>query len=181
MLITRMSGGTRRRAPVEFMDAVELHFRKSGRHANLVWIAEPICQWQIRVTMRPNDPALKAWQAGDVDTEPVETVEITYFDEDAGLYIGYELDELGVSGLIAMLDRGNMHSGTGQVHSLQDAMTKQVEAQREHREKLRKYIHGEVEAAARSLTHIIKKEPYLTVGIDFNESPPAMGPTQEQR
>ena len=59
-------------------------------------------------------------------------------------------------------------------------MTKQVESQKEHRDKLQEYIRGEVEAAGRSIGHIIKNEPYLTVGIDFNESPPEVGPTQEQ-
>ena len=32
----------------------------------------------------PDDPVLAAWKAGELEEEPVETVEITYFDEEIG-------------------------------------------------------------------------------------------------
>ncbi len=171
----------RRRAPVAFQDAVELHFRKSGRHARIVWIPIPVKQWQVRVTMRPGDPALAAWQAGEAPEEPVETIEIVYFDDEARTYRGYELDEIGVSGLIEMLEKADSWSGRGRFGSIPQAMHYQVQSQKEHKDKLKKYLRGEVEAAARSIQHIIKKEPFLTVGIDFdNPSSPERGPTQER-
>jgi hypothetical protein len=56
-LISTVGGARqRRRAPLEFQEAVELHFRKSGRHASIVWIPEPVCQWQVRITLRADDP-----------------------------------------------------------------------------------------------------------------------------
>ena len=174
-------GGARqqRRAPLEFQDAVELHFRKTGRHATVVWIPEPVCQWQVRITLRPDDPALRAYQAGEVEEEPVETVEITYFNEDVGLYVGYELDELGVSGLVEMLEKGDMWSGQGRFGSIQEAMTYQVQTQRSQRERLKQAMRDEALAVGRDVQKRVLNEPVLPVGISFNESPPDKGPTQE--
>ena len=66
-LIHTVGGSGQRRAPYEFQDAVELHFRKSGRHAHIVWIPEPVCQWQIRISLMPGDPVLAAWKAGELE------------------------------------------------------------------------------------------------------------------
>ena len=168
-LVTRVRGDRGRRfAPVEFQDAVELHYRKSGRHATIIWIPEPVCQWQLRITMRPNDPARRAWQAGDMEEEPFEIFEITHYNEEVGLYQGYELEELGVSGLIEMLEKSDSWSGTGQFDSLEEAMAYQVQQQHDNKKQLERYIRAEVEAAGRSLAHIIREEPYLTVGIDLS-------------
>ena len=180
-LISTIGGARReRRAPLEFQDAVELHFRKSGRHAKIVWIPEPVCQWQVRITLRPDDPALRSFQAGEAEEEPIETVEITYFDEQTGLYVGHELDELGVSGLVEMLEKGDMWSGQGRFSSIQDAMTWQVETQRNMREKLKNAMRDEAMAVARDVQKRVLDEPVLPVGISFNESPPDKGPTQEK-
>ena len=157
-----------RRAPIEFSDAVELHYRKSGRHAHIVWIPEPVCQWQLKITMRPNDPALRKWQAGEMEKEPFEIFEITYYDEEAGLYKGYELEDLGVAGLIKMLEKSDSWSGTGQFNSIEEAMAYQVQCQRDEKKRLEDYIRGEVEAAGRSISKIIRNEPYLPVGIDLS-------------
>jgi len=180
-MITTVGGARQqRRAPLEFQDAVELHFRKSGRHATIVWIPEPVCQWQIRITLRPDDPALAAWQAGEAEEEPVETVEITFYDEDLGLYVGYELDELGVSGLTEMLEKGDTWSGQGRFSSIQDALTWQVENQRSTQERLRNAMRDEAMAVGRDVRKRVTGEPILPVGIDLSTSPPdARGPTQE--
>ena len=137
-----------RRAPVEFQDAVETHFRKSGRHATIVWIPAPIKQWQVRISMRPGDPALAAYQAGDTDEEPVETVEIVCRVEGMGGYQGYELDELGVSGLIDMLEKADSWSGRGTFDSIGQAMHYQVQNQKEFKERLAKSLKDEAMAAA---------------------------------
>jgi len=172
-------GGARqgRRAPLEFQDAVELHFRKSGRHATVVWIPEPVCQWQVRITCRPDDPQLKAFRDGTIDEEPVETVEITHFDEEAGLYVGYELDELGVSGLVEMLEKGDMWSGQGRFSSIQEALTWQVETQRTEKNRLKQAMRDEALAVGRDVQKRVLNEPVLPVGISFNESSPEKGPT----
>ena len=175
-------GGARqqRRAPLEFQDAVELHFRKSGRHANVVWIPEPVCQWQIRITLRSADPVLAAWKAGELEEEPVETVEIMYYDEGLGLYVGYELDELGVSGLTEMLEKGDTWSGQGRFSSIQDALTWQVKNQRDTHERLRNAMRDEAMAVGRAVRKRVSGEPVLPVGIDLSTSPPdERGPTQE--
>jgi hypothetical protein len=176
-------GGARqdRRAPLEFQDAVELHFRKSGRHATVVWIPEPVCQWQVRITCRPDDPQLKAFKDGTIDEEPMETVEITRFDEEAGLYVGYELEELGVSGLIEMLEQGDMWSGQGRFSSIQEALTYQVEAHKSFQDRLKNAMRDEAMAVARDVQKRVLNEPVLPVGISFNESSPDQGPTQERK
>ena len=179
MLVQGISAGPRR-APLEFQEAVELHFRKSGRHARIVWIPEPVCQWQVRITMKPNDPALRAFQAGETALEPVETVELTVFDEDEGLYIGVELESIGVSGLIDMLERGDMHSGQGDFDSLEEAMAYQVESQKKYRERLEKYVKDEVLAAGRAVRKRIMKEPYLRVRIDLPTSSPDGADNEEK-
>lgn len=180
-LITTVGGARQqRRAPLEFQEAVELHFRKSGRHASIVWIPEPVCQWQVRITLRADDPVLRAYQAGETEEEPIETVEITYFDEEAGMYVGYELDELGVSGLVEMLEKGDMWSGQGKFSSIQEAMTWQVETQRNMRERLKQAMKDEAMAVARDVRKRVLSEPVLPVGISLNQSPPDKGPTKEQ-
>ena len=179
-LIHNVGGSEQRRAPYEFQDAVELHFRKSGRHAHIVWIPEPVCQWQIRISLMPDDPVLAAWKAGELDEEPVETVEITYFDEEIGLYVGYELEELGVSGLTEMLEKGDTWSGQGEFSSIQDALTWQVEAQRNTKERLRLAMREEALAVGRDVRKRVMKEPFLPIGIDLSQSPPEEGPTQEK-
>ncbi|GEM_PF-2729007 len=180
-VIATMGGARRRRAPLEFQDAVELHFRKSGRHANIVWIPEPVCQWQIRITLRSDDPVLAAWKSGELDEEPVETVEVTYYDDGLGLYVGYELDELGVSGLTEMLEKGDTWSGQGRFGSIQDALTWQVRNQRDTQERLRNAMRDEAMAVGRAVRKRVTGEPVLPVGIDLSSTSPPdeRGPTQE--
>ena len=172
-----------RRAPVEFQDAAELHFRRDGRHASIVWIPEPVCQWQVKITLRGDDPALGAWQAGEVSKEPFEVFEITYWDEEAGLYVGYELggtDGLSVGRFEEMLKKADSWSGAGQFGSIEEAMSYQVQSQYESRERLRKYLKDEVMAAARAVRKQVAGEPVVTVGIDFNESSPSGADNQEK-
>ena len=179
-MIATVGGSGRRTAPYEFQDAVELHFRKSGRHARIVWIPEPVCQWQIRISLMPDDPVLAAWKAGELEEEPVETVEVTYYDEKVGLYVGYELDELGVSGLVEMLEKGDTWSGQGRFSSIQDALTYQVETQRNTQERLRQAMRDEALAVGRDVRKRVTGEPFLPVGIDLStSSPDSRGPTQE--
>ena len=179
MLVQGISAGPRR-APLEFADAVELYFRKSGRHATLVWVPEPVCQWQVRIEPREDDPARQAWMNGETDISPVETVEITFFDEEQGLYRGLELDEIGVSGLIEMLEKGDTWSGQGEFDDIQDALTYQVETQRAHLERLKNYVKEEVLAAGRAVRKRIMKEPYLRVRIDLPTSSPDGADNEEK-
>jgi hypothetical protein len=95
------------------------------------------------------------------------------------MYVGYELDELGVSGLVEMLEKGDMWSGQGRFSSIQEAMTWQVETQRTQRELLRQAMKDEAMAVARDVRKRVLSEPVLPVGISFNQSPPDKGPTKE--
>ena len=138
MTILRRGGAPARIAPNEFRDAAALYARGFGATGDVVWVGDPINCWQVRLSLSPGDPRLRGR-----DDEVYETVELQEFvHPDPGHasypkdsrklqhlrrhprtnhllpgYVAFELDELGVSGLTEMLERGSLLSGRGDYKS----------------------------------------------------------------
>ncbi len=106
--------------PWDVADEVTLWYRERGRTASLHWNAVMRCG-EIRVKLLPGDPRLKGFQEGKL-FEDFECFYLHYPTPDRGL-VGYNLAELGASGLRNLMDKANLWSGTGEYASLQDALS----------------------------------------------------------
>lgn len=180
-------------APPEFADAVETYARQYGRHATMRFLPFPLNCWVIEFTLKANDPALLAWREGRLKEEPKEVVHLWEFVPakpkgrepvevkqlrqqavKAGTrldrYVGYKLSDLGVSGVVAFLEKGNTW-GRGRYASHEAAVKEQMD----------KKAEADVLVAAEAKQNAIDrgmeqrrqalKIPYLGVGIDLKKGP----------
>lgn len=148
--------------PVEIADAVELWAREQGRHGTVAWVRIPgqAPVPQVRLTLKPDDPRLKAWQTGATtlngagervplyDEEPVETIELVEWDEEQRTYVPMDLMTLGAGGVRTLLERGNMWSGCGEFDSLQEAIVEARRRQKAETERVRQAARKEAQARA---------------------------------
>lgn len=120
--------------PVEIAEAVGRWFRDNGgRSARLEWHDMLGC-WVIKITRKADDPVMELVRLG-LQPEAVETVPL---HEPAGPGMGYvamDLEQMGVGGLITMLERCNTWSGRGEFASLTDAV--RAWSEREERKEIR--------------------------------------------
>ncbi len=176
-----------RTAPVEYRDAVELWARQFGGHADIRWVPHPANVWQVLLQLKPNDPRRAAG-------EEWETVELHRFipkpyapgvtaEEQKKLrrhprtnaimpgFIAYELDELGVSGVVEFLSKGSLMSGRGQFTSAEQAGEHVRQQTRDERTKEREGQRERARERAldRRRTHL--KIPFLPVGIELRREP----------
>lgn len=144
--------GARRGAPsvpVEIRDAVEQWARSCGRHADIVYIPftnPPIPQ--VRIELLPHDPRLKAWQEGDADEKPVESVELVEWNDEKKCYVGMNLTDLGAGGVVELLERGNTWTGRGEFDSIQEGVVAARARKVSNLERLKNWMRGEVIARA---------------------------------
>lgn len=157
------------RVPVEIADAVEKWARKYGRHARVTYIdhVEPPIP-QVRITPAPGDPLAEKVQTGELPPEAAEeTVELMHQKRGEPGYTPYRLEELGVSGVLRILNRGNTWSGRGEFDSPVEAS----EEAREQNQRARKeaYREGldETIQAGRSVRRQAFGIPLKEVGIDL--------------
>lgn len=177
----RVSRNTGRRAPVEYSDAVEQWAREHGGHAKLVWLEHPMNCWCVKLSFRIGDPRC----GSDMDGEPVLLHDWWTAEQwakrkpkfarrhkrlntiMAGNY-AYELDELGVAGIIERLDRGNILSGRGEFKSVQDAGDRQSQKHKDDMDKLRRNQMDDAGHRARDKRRSLYKIPFLPVGVEFD-------------
>ena len=188
MTILRRGGAPARIAPNEFRDAAALYARGFGATGDVVWVGDPINCWQVRLSLSPGDPRLRGR-----DGEVYETVELQEFvHPDAGHasypkdsrklqhlrrhprtnhllpgYVAFELDELGVSGLTEMLERGSLLSGRGDYQSSEEAMIALLARERDRRDRTRRQNRGQARDVANATRRRILKIPFVPVGIEF--------------
>lgn len=175
MTLVQVGINAGRRAPVEYADAVEKYFRRSDRHGRLYWVPA-IRTWVIKVTLRPDDPRMGAWREGRLTEEPFEQIELAEYKEDAVRlsdgrvipgYVGYDLEELGVSGLVNMLEEADVQSGRGRFNSLSEAVAFQRQAQKDAHERARKAQRDAAVDRSLDRRRSVLKIPFLGVGIDL--------------
>lgn len=172
-------------APVAFRDALEKWARGHGRHADLVYVPA-ICTWQVRLSPMPNDPQLELHKQGKVKYEELwETIELVEAKKPKEItakspspYKPIPLGEIGIDGLLALLDKGNMWSRRGDFNSLQEALVAARERQKMTTEKLRRDERDNAGYMAQWFRRQIFKVPFLRVGIDLkslSETPAPQG------
>lgn len=184
-------------APVEFRDAVEMFARRFGAHGDVVWVPDQVVRfegaeirasvacWQVRFTLLHGDPRLK----GREDTL-FETVELHYWVDPRDRkwavepkvldrlrrdhrnrrrpgYVAYDLDELGVEGLITLLEKGSTLSGRGEFRSAVHAATVMRERHRDQMERTRRQMQDTAGYKAEDVRRQVFKIPYLGVGIEL--------------
>lgn len=108
--------------PHDIRDAVELWARQNrGTHGKIAWNLALNCA-VIDFELRANDPRMKAYQDGRLKHEPKESIPLHFQKEGGGRFFPINLMELGVSGIITLLDKGNTWSGTGEYPNMMKAI-----------------------------------------------------------
>lgn len=157
--------------PADVSEAVVRWFRDNGgRHARLEWHGLLGC-WVIHVTRRSDDPLQDLVRTGRI----AEATESIALHRPAGPGLGYapmDLEQMGVSGVLEMLDRSNTWSGRGEYASLAEAVAAHGAAQRAQEEKMETdaYDNGRHWGAERR-RHALGI-PVVPVGIDLNAPQP---------
>lgn len=153
--------------PPEFAEAVELYARKHERHGTLEFVP-PINSWVVKLTPRSADPMAKLFNAGA--EEAVEMVQLWRWDPKQKQYVGYTLDELGVSGLVGFLEKGNTW-GRGEVKSHTDALNRHMAGQAKASEKAEADARQNAVDRGMEYRRQILEIPYHTVGVDLATAP----------
>lgn len=171
-----------RHVPSEYAEAVEQWARNHGGHAKLKWLQAPMNCWAVILSYKTNDPRQQDASGGEKvllhDFWPAQkwarecpqrarrhpvTNAIMH-----GHY-AYELDELGVEGIIARLDRGNILSGRGEFGSVEDAARTAEKNHRTFADRARTNARDDAGARARDIRRSVFKIPFLGVGIEFTK------------
>ena len=172
MSIALLGGHGDIRAPVEFADAVELYARQHGRHATMKFVRPPVNCWVVEFELKAADPRLKAAQAQLTET-PKEIVYVWREErgknwmKDKPRFVGYKLDELGVTGLIAFLEKTNTW-GRGEYKSHEAAAKDQADKAESSRERLAETHRKEAVARGMDQRRQALDIPFLPVGVDLN-------------
>lgn len=181
-------------APVEYRDAVALYAREIGASGDIVWVDAPVNCWQVRLSLKPDDPRCRR-----MDGENVEAVELQKFVHpdpahpayprgDVKLleklrrhprtnrlmpgYVALRLGDLGVSGVVEILQRGSLLTGRGEFDSMEEVL---AHVHGRNRERLAKSREAHREAArnlAATTRRRVLKIPFLPVGIEFGRTLP---------
>ena len=173
-----------RRAPVEFRDEAELFARKHGGHGDVVWMPAPVNCWQVRLSLPLNDPRLRDPDEG-THFESVELHEFVdprrepthphldmlrrHHRTNAVMpgYIRIELDELGVSGMREILEKGSLLSGRGEFNDSMAATKAVMEGNRKTKAHNK---HQQREHAIERIKHnrrAVLGIPQIVAGIDL--------------
>lgn len=149
--------------PPDVRDEIILWFREQGRMASVHWNEVMRCA-EVRVRFRDDDPRMKAFRDGRVrlDYDPVWL----HHETKHGL-VGYNLTELGASGVRNLLDQGNLHSGRGEYRDLYES----IKAVHARNEKLQDEIKKAALEGVRERSHLKRRAilqlPQVPVGIDL--------------
>ena len=94
-----------------------------------------------------------------------------------GPYRAISLGDIGIDGLLTLLDRGNTWSRRGDFNSFQEALFAARDRQKTTMEKTRRDQREETGYWARQIRRQFHKIPFLRVGIDLNAQPDKQVPT----
>lgn len=179
----RVTRDRHRKAPADLRDGVELWARKHGRTADLRWYEAPMNCWAVMLGFRPGDPRLKAgeqaepvflheWRDAEwwAKNDPLRARRHPRSNRIMPAYRAYELDELGLSGILRILDRGDLLSGRGEFRSAAEAGRAQVEQYRAEKHRRRLFARDEAKHRASNDGNRRRrlKIPLIPVGIEFS-------------
>lgn len=165
-----MSPADRRAIPVAMRDAVEMWARQNrGTHGYVAW--NPVLKCAvIDLELRADDPRMKAWQEGRLKHKPMESIPLHYQAFGGGPFIAIDIEQLGVSGLLDMLDKANTWSGRGQYNNMIEAV-QAAERQNENlRESVRKAALDNTRDRTRDMRRQILDLPLVSVPANIGAS-----------
>lgn len=164
---TRPSSGVT--PPVEILDEVQLWARENDRRFGRVELNPILGCWCLHFGRKSTDPVLRAYQAGELEEEPTESVVLQEWDSRQQKMVPILLGELGAQGIRNLLDRANMLTGRGEVQSIQEG----IQRTREHNAKIKQNQRKMVEENGREMDWLFGKqlrgEPVITPGIDLKK------------
>ena len=180
-----------RTAPSEFRDAVETWARQFGGHGDVVWCPDPINAWAVRLSLKPGDPRLKH---PDESTHLEQVILHEWVDprkphplrgkcrrrnaknQLVPQYVALELDDLGIQGLLEILDKGSVLTGRGEFKNAQEALA--VVRDRNHRTNAQRQADARELALdiTRSTRRRRLKIPFLPVAIDLSSRREGVAP-----
>ena len=183
-LIQQIGGGGRRYsalpvAPHDIRDAVELYARKSGRTGTIHFV--PFGGWFVRFNLRSNDSRMLLWKNGTAPEPPSEDVWLHRENPRFGKfipgtnmereprYLPYQLHELGVTGVVEILERGNTFSKRGEHDSLESAVKQAGESNLAMKRKNRADQKEASRLESREKRRSILKIPFLPGGLTMRK------------
>jgi hypothetical protein len=155
--------------PYDIADAVEVWARERGRHARMEWSAFLGCP-VIHFTRKADDPVLKAWQEGELESEPTESVMLNRWDERAGAYVPLDLGEYGAGGVVALLEEADTWSGRGRYESLQHAIRAAWDRNDARREEMKAAAFEAGQDGADRMRRTILGLPQVQVAADVKSN-----------
>lgn len=163
-------------APADLSDAVILWARGQGRRSRGVeWDADIGC-FVIRLSRREDDPIHEARRQGRIsEQDAMETVELrgwVWTDEakGQGRFLPYDLEQFGPSGLVEMLDRGNVATGRGEYTSLQHYIGATVARNRAKKEAWKRQAEDQTRETANRYRRTILGLPQVPVTANLKAS-----------
>ena len=149
--------------PWDIADAVEMWAReKRGTHGRIAWNAVMRCP-VIDFELKADDPRMKAYRDGRLKHEPKESIPLHYQKEGGGPFYPINLTELGVSGLMEMLDRANTWSGRGEFKSTMAAIAATERKNEALRDSIRAAAKDNARERAKDMRRQIFDLPMVTV------------------
>lgn len=157
--------------PVEIADAVTQYYRAKGKGARLVWNGVLQC-WEVRIELDGDDPRMKPVRAGVRGAVPFEIVPLHYHSK-TGHLVAMDLDEIGASGIVALLQQGDLLTGRGEFPNLLAAVRAQYERNEKHKaDMMEKAVQAGLETADRHKRQILEglghSLPRVTVSQDIH-------------
>lgn len=156
------------RAPWEVREEVELYAREHGRTGTVELVAVPggFACWVVKLSLRPNDERMRAYQEGR-SGEPVPEM-VWLMDHDTGKAL--DIQQMGAAGVRRFLDRGNTWSGRGEFASVSDAVRTARERDEAATARAREQAKEENRYERREKRRQYLQIPAIPVGIDLKRS-----------
>jgi hypothetical protein len=170
MALVTLGRTGRRTPPVEFADAVELWARGFGKHAKLEW-SPALRYWRVLITLNPNDPRNQLEGEAHEAVDLLKPGEVTNPVTGRGYpgLVPQTLDELGVQGLIDLLNETNLERG--RYRSAEEAFKDQREKRIANEDRLRRSLRDDAGHAARRTYRQVTGAPFAPVGVDITAAP----------
>lgn len=165
-------------APTEVSDAVELWARDFGRHAHVNYIPPMQC-WGVELSLPSDHPQLKLWKEGKLKqaTPPTDTVLLHAWSYDTQAWVPHDIEQLGPSGVVSILEKGNTWSGRGEYSSIVEACEAVQQDNEQARKDLSDYAYNVGAEIGSHARRDSLKLPQVGVLTDLT-SPPT--PTKEK-
>lgn len=180
------------KAPVEYREAVaEWSRANGGAGGDILWVPDPVNTWQVRLNLKTGDPRLQD-QSSDLfeavllhqwvhpEKEPLNPLRERcrrhpQTNRLMPSYVALLLPELGVGGLITILEKGSLMTGRGEFKSAEHAMQVVLAKKYEDQKKLVQQKRNDVGDRSKDLRRMLFKIPFIPVGIELSPTKPKEG------